>query len=540
MSNVKDYNTILVEFYKKKILEIGDFNLKSGINSPYYFDFRKIYAYPEICETLCKFIYRKYEGHLEKADRIAGVPLGAIPLATHISKLAKKPLIIPRNNIKTYGNKKEIEGIMEVGDEVILFEDTITTGKSLLATIKLIEKNGGQVELIIIVFNREEGGVEMLEALGYKVKILYNVVDVIDKLFEDRIIDDYLNEKITNYVALKKNELIKTISKMEKREDEGPQEDTDPIFNHPLRVATLKLAIDKQTIICLSLDCTTWAECKDIIRKCGKYILMVRTRVELYSDIDDIADFAKEIMQLADEYKFLIFEDAKYGDGTNICWLKMTKGKFRPNDWATFVSIHGLTSASVLQYYKDKYNESQTYKPRLNFCLVMQTNNLNSLSNSEYTAKCMEIARSYNEYVPFVMCNACMNLGGVIKITDGVYDVIDNINLDLEGGCKYKSIEQAIIDENNHIVIVADGILNAPDVEEAAAKYARISWEHFSSLHCILIEQTNKYITKIIENKKILEQKHKEYMEFIAKEKENAHDDGDTSTADIVKDSITM
>ena len=95
---------------------------------------------------------------LDNFDLICGVPYAALPMATAMSLESYIPLIIKRKEAKSYGTKKLIEGIYQKGQNCLLVEDVITSGKSLLETIPEIEQEDLKVSDIVVVLDREQGG----------------------------------------------------------------------------------------------------------------------------------------------------------------------------------------------------------------------------------------------------------------------------------------------------------------------------------------------------------------------------------------------
>ena len=136
----------------------GEFTLASGRKSDYYVDLRKAVTDPEFLTLVAGEIQAFTEG----MDRIAGVALGAIPIATAASIYSAKPFIMIRKSTKTHGTQKRIEGILEEGDKVLFVEDTTTTAGSLIDVIQCVREAGGVVEKAIVIVDREEGARENL------------------------------------------------------------------------------------------------------------------------------------------------------------------------------------------------------------------------------------------------------------------------------------------------------------------------------------------------------------------------------------------
>lgn len=158
---------IISELYNINAIKIGNFTLKNGEKSKYYFNLRNIISYPKILSHIGDEIYK----HIPKnCNMICGVPYGGIPLATYISTKYSIPLILLRKEVKTHGLKNQIDGNIESNNKCFVLEDTITTGKSLSDAIKILLDNGVNVCKSFGVINRQEGS--LCESLITKNDIL--------------------------------------------------------------------------------------------------------------------------------------------------------------------------------------------------------------------------------------------------------------------------------------------------------------------------------------------------------------------------------
>lgn len=77
-----------------------------------------------------------------KYEQLCGVPYTALPLATLISVYDSKPMIIRRKESKSYGTKKLLEGNYKKGDVCLIVEDVITSGSSVMETVRDLRKEG--------------------------------------------------------------------------------------------------------------------------------------------------------------------------------------------------------------------------------------------------------------------------------------------------------------------------------------------------------------------------------------------------------------
>lgn len=154
-----DHATLTKRVKEVALLE-GDFTLRSGKKSKYYFDKYLFETQPDILETMGHEIAKRLPAD---TSRIAGPELGAVALAAAASLASRKPFFIVRNAKKDYGTSKTIEGKLEKGDKVVLVEDIVTTGGQVIEAIKNISDAGAQVVKVIVALDRQEGGRENIE-----------------------------------------------------------------------------------------------------------------------------------------------------------------------------------------------------------------------------------------------------------------------------------------------------------------------------------------------------------------------------------------
>jgi len=145
-------------------LRFGTFTLTGGKLSPYYVDLRILPSFPEAFKTVENILQSLAQNEIgpDKFDRIAGIPTAGIPFASVLAYLLHKPFLYVRKEVKTHGRERRIEGILYPGEKVLLVDDLVTTGGSLLNAADAIVAEGGVVEDALVLIDREEGGREAL------------------------------------------------------------------------------------------------------------------------------------------------------------------------------------------------------------------------------------------------------------------------------------------------------------------------------------------------------------------------------------------
>ena len=167
-----NYNKIIDKLVKLECFKEGNFFLKSGKQSDYYIDLRILVSYPEILKSICRLLYYK----IENLDgKLCGLPYAGIPYAQSISIMFNRPMILLRKEKKSHGTCKMVEGSINDDDDIIVIDDVLTSGTSLLESLKYLNKYN--IKKILVVVDRDEGGREKLQSIGYEVDSLFSIED---------------------------------------------------------------------------------------------------------------------------------------------------------------------------------------------------------------------------------------------------------------------------------------------------------------------------------------------------------------------------
>lgn len=129
------------------------FNWASGWKSPIYCDNRMVLSYPAIRNYVKSEMAKKLEDAYGKPDVIAGVATGAIGIGALVAEELGLPFVYVRPEAKKHGRKNQIEGHLEKGQNVVVVEDLISTGKSSLAAVDALKSAGVTVKGMVAIFS---------------------------------------------------------------------------------------------------------------------------------------------------------------------------------------------------------------------------------------------------------------------------------------------------------------------------------------------------------------------------------------------------
>ena len=137
-------------------------------------------------------------------DVVAGAETAGIPLSTAISLKTKIPMIYVRKRPKSYGRKEQIEGVLKKDDKVILIDDMATNAFSKLTFIEGIKNSGGVVQDVLIVLDREQGGVENLAKENVKLHSLITLKELLDYMKDNSLIEEEKYNEVLDYLEKNK------------------------------------------------------------------------------------------------------------------------------------------------------------------------------------------------------------------------------------------------------------------------------------------------------------------------------------------------
>ncbi len=153
----------LAKRIKAVSLLTGRFKLRSGKTSSFYWDKYRFESNPVLLSAIVDELHELLPASF---DKLAGLELGGIPLATGLSLKTGKPCLYVRKAAKTYGTCNLVEGGFHTGETAVVVEDVITTAGQVCASVKQMRELGLIVQHVVCVIDRQQGGKENLKDMG--------------------------------------------------------------------------------------------------------------------------------------------------------------------------------------------------------------------------------------------------------------------------------------------------------------------------------------------------------------------------------------
>ncbi|GFZ91568.1 orotate phosphoribosyltransferase [Aquaticitalea lipolytica] len=189
---------LLLQIHAIKLQPNKPFTWASGWKSPIYCDNRIVLSYPPIRnyirETMAKHIEKQYG----KPDVIAGVATGAIGIGILVAEYLGLPFVYVRPEAKSHGRQNQIEGYIEKGQNVVVVEDLISTGKSSLNAVKALKEEGVNVKGMVAIFSY---GFEVAANNFKDENVTLHTLSNYESLLEQALDTNYITSKEQDVLA---------------------------------------------------------------------------------------------------------------------------------------------------------------------------------------------------------------------------------------------------------------------------------------------------------------------------------------------------
>ena len=192
----------------KELLSIGavflrpeePFTWASGIQSPIYCDNRLTLSAPAVREQVEAGLAALVREHFPQCEALMGTSTAGIAHAAITATLLGLPMGYVRGEAKSHGRTNRIEGRLDPGTKVVVVEDLISTGGSVIDVVNALREAGAEVLGIVSIFTYGiRKGLDRLAAAGVVNHSLSNLDALVDVAVEENYITPAQKEQILQF-----------------------------------------------------------------------------------------------------------------------------------------------------------------------------------------------------------------------------------------------------------------------------------------------------------------------------------------------------
>lgn len=409
---------LLNQMMEKNIIKYGNFTLKSGEKSNVYINIKELNNYHNILSLACVLLYNKFK-YLFSNVNLCGVPYGGISIATLLSNLSKTGIVLLRKEAKSHGYNKMVDGSKD--KEIVIIEDVVTSGMSVLESCEILEKNGYIIKCIISMVYR--GKETKKKILGkYKYNYLFSLQDIIEHSSESNIeLNNCKSDSnLWNYFQY-----------------------------HNKKLLTLKE--NKKSSIILAYDNNDYNKLLILMEKIHPYIVGIKIHNEILE-----LNYSENLLlyMKAKEYNLFLWEDRKFNDTGNTLANQIAYYE-SVRDYISIVPIGGESSLLELQ------------SKQLGIFLLSELSTSDNMLNSLNTQQIIDVA--IRNKAAGIICQTPENVPSwMITIMPGI-----NISLTSDG-LNQKWKDPRNLENKPTFYVLGRAIINASDPVEELKKYLTI------------------------------------------------------------------
>ncbi|MHB8595281.1 MAG: orotate phosphoribosyltransferase [Ktedonobacteraceae bacterium] len=196
-------------------VQFGNFTVsESAVSSPIFINPKVLISNPTALRVASKLMQQEItlaqslrRPRVHPFTVVAGVPVGGLLLGTAYALETNIPLIYARSRPEGTG-KRGIEGHFTSGDTVLIIDDLITRGSSILETAALLEENNLKVKDVIVLIDREHGAAERLHRRGYNLISIIKLDVMLTHYMSKGLISEETYRTCADYLRGKQGESV--------------------------------------------------------------------------------------------------------------------------------------------------------------------------------------------------------------------------------------------------------------------------------------------------------------------------------------------
>ncbi len=196
-------------------IQFGDFTLgRTTLHSPVYVNLRLLSSNPRALQRSGRVIHEEVQTlqrmrnpRVQPFQRVSGIPFGGLHLALAYSLASKIPLVYIHPAKERNGARAFVEGKYERGETVLLVDDLITSGGTVIETAAFLRTEAGlRVRDVVVLLDRQEGAEERLRKHGYNLISILGLEAMLNYLMASGRIDERWYRMSIDYVRRRRSE----------------------------------------------------------------------------------------------------------------------------------------------------------------------------------------------------------------------------------------------------------------------------------------------------------------------------------------------
>lgn len=167
------------------------FTWSSGLKSPIYCDNRLTMSFPSVRSQIIDAFVELIQAHYPETEVIAGTSTAGIPHAAWIAERMGLPMIYIRSEAKAHGKGRRIEGRFDKGAKMVVIEDLISTGQSVIDAVNAVTAEGADVLGVAAIFTYElELGEQAFHDLNIRFETITDYSSLIEAAVRNKLVDE--------------------------------------------------------------------------------------------------------------------------------------------------------------------------------------------------------------------------------------------------------------------------------------------------------------------------------------------------------------
>jgi len=442
---------LIEKLYLTGHIKFGEFTVKSGLKTPLYFDFRSLISYPPLMRLTAKLIVSIIKQKDLQFDLICGVPYGAIGVASSLSLMSDKPMIMQRKEAKSYGTKKLVEGNYNPRDRCLIIDDVIQFGDSLIESVNKLRSCDLEVSNAFVLLDREQGGVETVETHNLTVHSLFTACEVLELMVLNKFIKKQLYHEMKLYIKTTNYKCYSSVSSCSENSKFLSYSQRAELTNNITARKLFHIMSVKMTNLCLAID----SQDVDYLIKTadlyGYHICLLKTNFKAKSE-HDVQKITK-LNQIALQHNFLVFEEGQPGTNnlsqwTNVFLLNNQVDKPMALDEA--VALMDIWKWQTCFLECDEFTETeQSWQKKMRVAEVFSDSVIGFLSE-----------RKISTNPKFISMTKVLSQGKRIQSI-------------------YAEMESAMVNKNVDIIVFSDALLKAVDPLKRVVNFKIIAYNGY-------------------------------------------------------------